>query len=286
MEARPALSSLCCVNPECKMFGQKGQDNLKVRKIYGPAQLRYLRCQACQEEFSERKGSALFNCKIGETKAVAVVEHLDAGCGVATTATLVGVCKDTVSRLLRVAGRQAHRAHDHLVQHLAPPALQLDEKWSWSGAKHAPSAAARGPRWDVNCLDPHSKLLITLVPGPRSAATMGQAVTDAASRLAPQAPLPGLFTDGEAAYEPALRRVFGRPYPAPGPLVTTRADGAPPRSGASRSSWSMPKCSSAARGVASSRSRCGPSGAKASCPRSWPNWVGSWPTPAPSNAST
>lgn len=75
MEPRPALESLACLNRECKDFGQAGRNNLKVRKIYGQDRIRYLRCRSCGQEFSERKGTALFNCKIGEAKAASVIEH-------------------------------------------------------------------------------------------------------------------------------------------------------------------------------------------------------------------
>ena len=32
-EPRPALENLCCLNTQCKTYGQRGQANLRVRKI-------------------------------------------------------------------------------------------------------------------------------------------------------------------------------------------------------------------------------------------------------------
>ena len=52
------------------MCGQKGRDNLTVRKVYGPDDIRYLRCQSCGAEFSERKKTALWNTKVSEARAV------------------------------------------------------------------------------------------------------------------------------------------------------------------------------------------------------------------------
>ena len=64
---RPPLESLACVNPECDWYGQKGAENLIIRKIYGKYdEIRYLRCTKCREEFSEQKNTALWNCKIAE----------------------------------------------------------------------------------------------------------------------------------------------------------------------------------------------------------------------------
>ena len=50
--SRPPLASLACVNPECDLYGEKGRNNLRIRKEYGKDQIRYLRCRACQDEFS------------------------------------------------------------------------------------------------------------------------------------------------------------------------------------------------------------------------------------------
>ncbi len=33
--ARPQLETLACVNERCELYGQKGQNNLTIRKRYG-----------------------------------------------------------------------------------------------------------------------------------------------------------------------------------------------------------------------------------------------------------
>jgi transposase-like protein len=227
MEPRPDLKQLCCINPECARYGQRGADNLTVRKIYGKDQIRYLRCRSCGEEFSERKGTALFNLKIPEAQAAAIIDHLDAGCGVVSTAQLIGVAKDTVSRLIRVTGRISQKLHHQWIRNLTPMALQFDEKWSYVKKKQRhltpqDDPVEAGDHWDLDSMDPQTKLLISLVPGPRTAQALEQVVEDAASRLAPQAPQPALFTDGEPAYPPLILRTFGHYYPAPRRATTGR----------------------------------------------------------------
>lgn len=219
-EPRPALENLCCLNTQCKTYGQRGQANLRVRKIYGADRIRYLRCGCCGDEFSERKGTALFNCKIGEAQAVSVIEHLDSGCGLNATARLVGVSKEAVSRLLRVSGPVCYQLHDRLVRDLHPMALQFDEKWSYVAKKQRhltplDDPSQRGDYWDANSLDPQSKLLVSLVPGRRTTMTLHQVVADAAARLACDAGLPAVFTDGELTYPEAIVATFGRAYPVP-----------------------------------------------------------------------
>ena len=154
-----------------------------------------LRCRCCGDEFSERKGTALFNCKIGEAQAVSVIEHLDRACGLNATAALVGVSKEAVGRLLRVSGQVSYQLHDRLVRNLRPMALQFDEKWAYVAKKqrHLTSLddpSERGDYWDANSLDPQSKLLVSLVPGRRTTTTLHQVVADAAARLACDARLP------------------------------------------------------------------------------------------------
>ena len=136
---RPGLYTLACVNPDCQRFRLTGQDNLTVRKVYGQDHIRLLRCRTCGEEFSERRGTALFNTKVAEERAASVVNHLGEGCGVRATARLVHVAKDTVARLLRMAGRHAERFHDGRVRDVTPRAVEFDEQWSF--VKKSRSAA-------------------------------------------------------------------------------------------------------------------------------------------------
>ncbi len=125
---RPDINTLACVNEECHLFKCAGAGNLVIRKVYGKDGIRLLQCRECGEEFSARQGSALFNTKIAERRAEAVIEHLDEGCSVSGTARLVKVSKDTVARLLR---RHAKKFHDAHVQGLTPKVLEFDEQWSF-----------------------------------------------------------------------------------------------------------------------------------------------------------
>jgi transposase-like protein len=115
------LKNFCCQNPQCPDYGRREAANLRVCFRYGPSKAtRVLACRTCQHRFSERKGTALYRCKLPDEKAVAVLHHLQEDCGVRQTSRLVGVNKDTVVRLAVVAGQHAHQVHDELVA-LSPP---------------------------------------------------------------------------------------------------------------------------------------------------------------------
>jgi hypothetical protein len=81
----------------------------------------------------------LFNTKITEEKAEAIIDHLGEGCGMRATARLVHISKDTVARLLRMAGRHAERVQDQRVHDITPRAVEFDEQWSF--VKKSKSAA-------------------------------------------------------------------------------------------------------------------------------------------------
>jgi hypothetical protein len=109
------LARFCCRNPDCDTYGRRGEDNLLVIDHFGKARHRLLYCKLCKARFSEFKGTPFFNSRLPHDKALAVLEHLAEGCGTRQTARLVGVNKDTVTRLALLAGEQARDTHDELV---------------------------------------------------------------------------------------------------------------------------------------------------------------------------
>jgi transposase-like protein len=110
------LKTFCCQNPHCPDYGRRGKGNLRVAFRNGPTkERRVLACRTCQHRFSERKGTALFRCKLADDKALAVLQHLQESCGVRQTSRLVGVNKNTVVRLALAAGQHAEQVHDERV---------------------------------------------------------------------------------------------------------------------------------------------------------------------------
>ena len=187
---RPPLDSLACVTPECELYGQPGRNNLTVRKVYGAAQLRYLRGSHCGRGFSARKGTVLWNTKVREAQAVAVAAHLSEGCSPASTARLAAVDMGVVQRLQAELGRHGQRFHDVRVQAVPVKAVEGDERHGFSGTQQTPA-------WEAEMLDPQRKLVLAHVQGPRDAALIRQLLAETAQRGANRHDLV-LFTDGEA----------------------------------------------------------------------------------------
>jgi len=109
------LSRFCSQNPDCPTHGERGADTLTVCARYGKQHRRLLYCRSCRSRFSERKGTPLFDSRLPDPKALAVLAHLADGCGVRQTGRLVGVTKDTAARYAARAGGHARHLHDELV---------------------------------------------------------------------------------------------------------------------------------------------------------------------------
>jgi hypothetical protein len=208
------LKTFCCQNPDCPDYGRRGLDNLRVGFRNGPnKQGRVLACRTCQQRFSQRKGTALYRCKLPEDKALSVLQHLQESCGVRQTSRLVGVNKNTVVRLAVVAGRHAKAVHDDVVA-FSPRTreVQFDEKWSFVTKKEkhcaADDVAARqqGDNWDHVAFDPEHRLVVSVVPGKRTEDKTRQLVQDFRERTGGR--LMNLMTSDE---NPAYRAASSRP---------------------------------------------------------------------------
>jgi IS1 family transposase/transposase-like protein len=204
---RPPLESLSCVNLDCDLYGKKGRNNLIIRKIYSQDNIRYLRCRCCQQEFSERKNTALWNSKIPEEKAVSIAEHLADGCSIKSTARLVKVDPSTVSRLNWKVGRHGQQYHEQEVQDVAVTELQADERHGFVGSKTQPA-------WEAELMDPQSKFILAHVQGARDEPLIRRLLQDGAARLHNRHVV-ALFTDGLAAYRTLFPAIFGYAYYPP-----------------------------------------------------------------------
>jgi IS1 family transposase len=99
--------------------------------------------------------------------------------------------------------------------------LQCDEKWAFVAKKEKhcdpddPADARQGDNWDHVALDPEHRLVLSVVPGKRTAAKVEQLVQDAKKRM--QDRLPNLITTDEyPAYQTAILQAYGETVtPAP-----------------------------------------------------------------------
>jgi IS1 family transposase/transposase-like protein len=210
------LSRFCCQNSRCPDFGRRGAGNLTVTGRLGKSrQYRLLYCRTCRARFSERKGTPLYRAHLPEGKVFSILEHIHEGCGVLKTARLVKVHPDTVSRYGLTAGQHSRAAHDELVAHTPETReLQMDEKWSFvakkekNGDEDDPEDRFRGDCWDHVAFDPEHRLVVSVVPGERTAESVQELVNDVKERLGGRAP-ELITTDEYSPYAGAILEAFG-----------------------------------------------------------------------------
>jgi hypothetical protein len=53
------LASFCCQNPDCQLYGKRGQENLLVIDHFGKSRHRLLYGKICKDRFSEFKGDTV-----------------------------------------------------------------------------------------------------------------------------------------------------------------------------------------------------------------------------------
>src|SRR5262245_53877996 len=108
-------------------------------------------------------------------KRVAVISALVEGCSVRSTSRLTGVAKGTILRLLADVGAACALYQDEAIRNVAAKRVQIDEIWSFVGAKQkhvtAENAArgAVGDVWTFVALEAQSKLVLSWLVGLRDA---------------------------------------------------------------------------------------------------------------------
>src|SRR3989440_4698252 len=92
--------------------------------------------------------------------------------------------------------------------------VQFDEKWAFVGKKEKhcepedPTDAQQGDCWDHVALDPEHRLVVSVVPGERTAESVRELVGDVKGRL--DGRVQDLITTDEySAYEGAILEAFG-----------------------------------------------------------------------------
>lgn len=98
--------------------------------------------------------------------------------------------------------------------------VQLDEKWAFVGKKQKhgdpndPGDARLGDCWDHVAFDPEHRLVLSVVPGPRTADRVQQGVQDTKRRMSGRRPTL-ITTDEYAPYKEAILDAYGETITPP-----------------------------------------------------------------------
>jgi IS1 family transposase len=145
-------------------------------------------------------------------KRTTIIAALVEGNSIRATARMVGVSKDTVSKLQVEIGAACARYQHEVLRDLPSRRVQVDEIWSfvYAKAKNVPQRLSGrfgvGDVWTYTAIDADSKLCISWLVGPRDGGTATEFMQDVASRLSKRIQL---STDGHVMYLDAVEDAFG-----------------------------------------------------------------------------
>jgi IS1 family transposase len=153
----------------------------------------------------------MFMNKLSTAKRAAVVGALVEGNSIRATSRMTNVCKPAILKLLADLGEACAAYHDAHVRGLKSQRIQVDEIWSFIGAKaknvsEEKAKQAWGDCWTWNAIDADSKMIVSYLVGPRTPNMAFALMGDLVSRLAGQVQL---TTDGLYWYPHAVERAFG-----------------------------------------------------------------------------
>jgi IS1 family transposase len=140
-----------------------------------------------------------------------VVAALVEGNSLRSITRMTGVHRTTVMKLLADLGRACSIYQDQAFRNLPCKRLEVDEIWSFCGAKErnttkATRAKGWGDIWTWTSIDAETKLVPCWYVGNRNASAAFHFMHDLADRLANRVQL---TSDGYLAYKPAVEAAFG-----------------------------------------------------------------------------
>lgn len=193
-------NTFSCPHPDCPLRGQSGAGNIAHRSWTGKDRhIERLRCTACGQEFSERRGTLMAGSKRPEETVERLLKCQRWGVSDAGTADICGVDIKTVHRFQNVAAQRAQAHHEQVTRELRVEGVQLDEMHS----------KRRGPHveWLHTVMAMSSRFVLWVHWGPRTQESAALLIAQVVARLCS---LPVWLSDGWKAYPAALVQVLGR----------------------------------------------------------------------------
>ncbi len=185
-------------NVECKRFGKNRNGSQRFR------------CPQCGKTYSEAVARLFGTMTINETKALLAIQLLIEGASIRSTERITGIHRDTIIRLLVLAGDRSLALMDTRMRNLPCKRIQSDEIWSFIAKKKRnvrdSDPAEFGDAWVFVGIDPQTKLIPSFAVGKRTKETTNAFIGDLAARLANRVQL---TTDGFNFYIDAVEKHFG-----------------------------------------------------------------------------
>lgn len=128
------LSTEACPNPDCPMYGKKGNGNIVANGTYrskGGEKLRKFVCRICGRSFCNRSGTIFYDLRTPEEKVLLALKLLVKGMTLRGVAEVLEVKLDTVRHWLQVAAEHSERVNEELLKELKVSQVELDALWTF-----------------------------------------------------------------------------------------------------------------------------------------------------------
>ena len=172
--------------------------------------LQRYRCSQCRKTFTADHVRPLADMRLPMDKAETILQLLLEGMSVRSVERVTEVHRDTILRLLVLAGERCTKLMDETMRHLPCKNLQCDEIWAFVGKKarhvRVGDSAELGDQWIFVALDAESKLVPTFLVGKRSSVNTQAFVRDLRNRVTGTIQL---TTDAYIFYRKAVEEAFG-----------------------------------------------------------------------------
>jgi IS1 family transposase len=178
---------------------------------FGKRHVQRWKCTSCKNRFSEPHAKLTRDTFLSNPEAAERALHcLLEGCSIRSTERLTGVNRNTIMRLLLVAGERCVRLMDSRMRDLPIRYLELDEIWCYVGKKRARVRSGDSPdfgdQWVYVAIDAETKLIPSFYVGKRVRPDTAAFLWDLYHRLAGRVQL---TTDGLNHYTVAVPECFG-----------------------------------------------------------------------------
>jgi transposase-like protein/IS1 family transposase len=159
------MTCIKCQHQSCKKFG-----------YFGKRRIQRWRCQSCNATFSEpQPASPLGSMRTDPDAATRALHCLLEGCSIRSTERLTGLNRNTIMRLLIVAGEHAANLMDAKMRGLRLDYLQCDEIWTFCMKKQRRVRKGDSPdfgdQWVFVAMDEQTKLIPHFEVGKRTRET-------------------------------------------------------------------------------------------------------------------
>ena len=173
--------------------------------------LRRFRCGQCGKTYTEGRTGLFGDMTVSEDKALLAIQLLLEGTSIRSTERVTGLHRDTILRLLVLAGERCAKLMDSQLRNLRCQRIQGDEIWGFCGKKQRhvkpEDSPEFGDAWIFVSMDPDTKLIPTYTVGKRTRETTYAFLKSLRSRIAEEHRFQ-LSTDGFHFYRKGVEDVF------------------------------------------------------------------------------